>query len=201
VLACAGRAEAHWRETGAGARERAFVIRLHGIGHQLVGDYPAAIVAFREAVELWRTLKSESVDVAIGLNTLADAERVSGDPDTAERDYQEALRIARAIDDREGIAIYIGNLALLALDREDWPGAEALAREALTLAENVGRMELIASSSRRLAKALARQGRKPQALPHARRAVEIFTALRYTELEAARRTLAECETDFIDVEG
>ncbi len=35
VLACADRAEAHWREAQAGARERANAIRLRGIGHEL----------------------------------------------------------------------------------------------------------------------------------------------------------------------
>jgi hypothetical protein len=38
-----------------------------------------------------------------------------------------------------------GNLAALALDREQWAEAESLAREALALAEKVGRQELIAS--------------------------------------------------------
>ena len=60
VLACADRAEAHWREAQAGTRERAVAIRLRGIGHQLAGDYPAAIAAYRKAVELWRTLSFES---------------------------------------------------------------------------------------------------------------------------------------------
>ena len=62
------------------------------------------------------------------------------------------------------------------------------------LAEKVGRKELIAINCYRLAKALARQDRKPEALPHARRAVEIFTALRSPNLEVARRSLAECES-------
>ena len=106
-------------------------------------------------------------DVAIGLNDLADAEHVSGDLEAAERDYREALRIARAVDDHEGVAAYTGNLAALVLDREDWPGAEVLAREALSLSEKIGRQELIASDCHRLAKALVRQGKKVEALPYA----------------------------------
>jgi tetratricopeptide (TPR) repeat protein len=180
VLACADRAEAHWREARTGARERAVAIRLRGIGHEL-------------AEELWRTLGPESLDVAIGLSDLADAEELSGDFAGAERDYTEALRIAKAIDYREIMAGIPVKLASLALDREDWPGAESLARDALALAEKVGRQELIAGVYRCLAKALARQGRKREALPYARRAVDIFTALRSPNLEAARRTLAECE--------
>lgn len=193
VLSCADRAEAHWRESRADTHERAVAIHLRGIGHRLAMDYPAAIADFHEAVKLWRTLNPESNDVATGLTALASAEQLSNDLEAAERDYREALRIAEAVDNREGVAILTGNLAAMALERKDWPGAEALAREALSLAEKVGRKELIASDCRRLAKALAQQGRKTEALPHALRAVEIFTALRYTELEAARMTLAECE--------
>ncbi len=194
VRACADRAEAHWRKAQAGTRERATAIRLHGIGHQLARDYPAAIAAFREAVELRRTLSLESADVAIALNSLASAEKLSGDFDAAERDYREALRISKAVGDREGVAVRTGNLAALSLTRRDWPSAEALAREALSLSEKVGRQELIAEDCRRLAKALARQGRKTEALPLARRAVEIYTALRSPDLEAALQTLAECES-------
>ncbi|HKQ51021.1 MAG TPA: tetratricopeptide repeat protein [Pyrinomonadaceae bacterium] len=194
VLAYADRAEAHWREAQVGLRERAYAIRLRGIGHRLNGDYPDAIAALREATELDRALSPESQDVAISLDALATAEANNGDLDAAERDYREALRISKIVGDREGVAVRTGNLALLALNREDWLGAEALAREALLLAENVGRKELIAGNCRRLAKTLARQGRKAEALPHARRAVEIYAALRSPSLEVAQRTLAECES-------
>ena len=194
VLACSERAETYWQEAQASARERSVAISLRGIGHELAGDYPAAIAAFREAVGLNSSLNLESEDVATVLNDLAGAELVSGDIDAAERDYREALRISKAAGDREGISVRTGNLASVALVREDWPGAEALAREALSRAEKLGRRELIAGNCHRLAIALARQGRKPEALPHAWRAVEIFADLRHPELEKARQTLAECES-------
>ena len=44
----------------------------------------------------------------------------------AEGDYREALRTAKKIAGREGLATYTGNLAELALDRVDWATAEAL---------------------------------------------------------------------------
>ncbi|MEK6258137.1 MAG: DUF4062 domain-containing protein [Planctomycetota bacterium] len=194
VLTSAERAAAHWREAQAGPRERAAVIRLRGIGHQSAKDYPAAIAAYREGVELWRTLGRKSVDVAIGLNDLADAERVSGDYVAAERDYREALRVANAVGYREGIANFTGNLAELALNREDWSSAETLAREALPLAEKLGHQELIAHDCHCLAKALAMQGRHSEGLRYAQRAVDIFTVLRSPHLQAARETLEECET-------
>jgi tetratricopeptide (TPR) repeat protein len=194
VLACADRAEAYWRKAQSSARERAVAIRLRGLGHQLMNDNPAAIAAFREAVELWRSLDHESTDVAIGLNLLANAERMSHDLDSAECHYREAMRIAGAMDYRQGIATYTGNLAALAFDREDWFGAEALAREALPLSEKVGRQELIARDCGYLASALVRQGKKAEARPYAVRAVEIYKRLGSPHLAGVRKILSECES-------
>ncbi len=67
----AGRAAAHWQQANAGARARATAIQLRGEGHRLAKDYPAAIAALREALELLRGLLPRSHDVAIGLNSLA----------------------------------------------------------------------------------------------------------------------------------
>jgi tetratricopeptide (TPR) repeat protein len=193
VLTCADRAEAHWRAAKAGSRERAYAIRLRGFGHHLKKDYPAAIAASREALQLYRSLSAESEDVALALNDLALAEQASGDFEAAERDYREALRVARAVGYAEGVATYTGNLADLALAREDWPEAEKWAREALPLSEKVGRKELIAHDSYVLATALVRQGKATEARPHARRAVDIDTELGSPELAEAEAVLRECE--------
>jgi tetratricopeptide (TPR) repeat protein len=208
VLACADRAEKNWQQAfppgshgQAGIRERAFALRLRGIGHELKKEYPIAIAAYREVAELYRSLAAESADVALALNDLAGAEQHSGNLDATERDSREALRMAHAVGYSEGVAIFTGNLAALALDREHWPQAESLAREALPLAENLGRQELIAADCLRLAKALARQGRGAEGLPHAQRAVEVFTRLGSPDLALAQEVLEECEGKKNEVRG
>jgi len=192
VLACAARAAEHWQK--ATPSLQAAAIRLRGVGHELNKDYPAAIAAYREALDTYRSISPESHDVAIALSDLADAEEANKDYPAAERDYREALRIAKIIKNDELIANYTGNLAELALDREQWAEAESLAREALALAEKIGRQELIASNCHHLAKALLKQNKNlDEALSLSRRAVEIFTRLRSPSLQSAQETLTEIE--------
>jgi len=200
VLDCANRAATHWdqafrpgNDVTVGSRERAIAIHLRGQGHVLKKDYPAAIAAFREVVGLHRTLSAESADVAIALNNLAEVELRSGDFEPAERNFREALRIARAVNDDGAVASLSGNLAMMYLARNDCLSAETLSREALTLSEALGRQELIASDCYRLAETLARQGRGTEGLPYARRALEIFHLLGSPSLAMAHATLAKCE--------
>jgi len=192
VLACADRAAAHWQEARTGADRHATAIRLRGMGHELAGDYPAAVSAYREAIDLTRSVSPKSEAVAGGLSDLADSLRKSGELAEAELHYREALAMAKTLPYPEGVAIYTGNLAWLALDREQWTEADRLFREALKLAEEIGRKELIAWDCCCLAKALARQGRGAEGRRHAERAVVIFTELRSPHLGRAQAVLAEC---------
>lgn len=211
VLACAARAAEHWQNSTP--RNQAIAITLRGYGHKLQEDYPAAITAYSEVVEIHRSISPESDDIALALNDLAGAERMNEDYDSAERNTREALRIAKIRKGDDANASYTSNLAVLASDREQWAEAESLAREALALAEKVGRQELIASDCHRLAKALLMQSRSrfqrdvlsedeqsrqrrnlQEALALSRRAVEIYTRLRKPDsLQNAQVTLAEIE--------
>jgi tetratricopeptide (TPR) repeat protein len=130
VLACATRAAEHWQDSTP--RNKATAIYLRGIGHELNKDYPAAIVAYHEMLEICRSISPESDDVSIALDNLASAEKANKDYSAAERDYREGLRVSRKNKNQEHIATRLGNLAELALDREkqvqNWSRAK---REAL----------------------------------------------------------------------
>lgn len=196
VLACAQRCAEHWRQAQAGTREQAIAIQLRGIGHELQKDSTAARQACDEALALHRAHAPRSRDVAISLNYLADVMRRQGDYPAAASHYREALRLAEENgwqESQESIAICTSNLAALALDQGDAVQAEALAWRALSLAKAVNRQEMIGAICRLLAKALARQGRAEEGLPHAQRAVDVFARLRQPEnLAAAQAALREC---------
>ncbi len=196
VLACADRAKAYSKTGNVGVQEKGVTIQLRGMAHRMKGEYPAAITAYREALDLARSLSAESADVAGALNEIADAEVGSGDYEAAERNYTEALQVALKIGYGEGMVVYMLNLVRLSAIRNDWKAAEILAREALPISEAVGRQDVTASFCCLLAEALLRNGKAAEALPHARRAVESLTKLGHFALTDARATLKECRLAF-----
>jgi tetratricopeptide (TPR) repeat protein len=193
VVACAERASRHWDIAKANARDRAFAVRLRGMGYMLKEDYSAAAASYRDSLAIHRSFSPESEDVAIALADLGAIEHHSGDLPAAERTYREALRVARVVNYTEGVVFVMGNLAELALTANDWSSAEAFASQALPLAEKLGRQELIASNCCRLAAALAANGKEAEGLPYARRALEIYTSLDSPHVGYARAVTQICE--------
>lgn len=192
ALIFADRIESYWQNDNVDAQRRAAIMHLRGEAHALLGNHQAAIDGLCEALQLHQSLSPTSKNVFKIRNSLAGSLRSAGELDKAAQQTMEALGIASRQEHSEGIAACTGNLAELALDRQAWPDAERLAREALALSEPLGHKQLVATDSQRLAKALARQGRGAEGRCHAERAVALFTELRSPDLPEARATLAEC---------
>jgi tetratricopeptide (TPR) repeat protein len=193
VLECADRADAHWNKTEVKASERAVVLRLRGNGHRLAKNYASAIESYRKAREGWATIGRDHVEIALILDALADTERQTGCLSAAAGHYGEALRIAYEVNDKFSITAFKGKLAEVELDLGKFREARVLAKDALAESERLGRLELIAENCHRLAKAFLRDRIASESLPHARRAVDIFTRLGSPDLADAQATLAECE--------
>lgn len=194
VLACAKRAEGHWKKGGAGIgeRERATALRLRGLGLRLQGKYREALTAFHEARKLFHKSNPGSQDMGVVISDVAGVERLLGNHEFALNNYREALRLARKVGHKEGVATYIGHLAEMELIRENWTKAGGFARKALKLSQELGRQELIAENSSRLAMSLARRGRAAKGLPFAEEAVRIFQRLLSPDLADALLALREC---------
>ncbi len=168
VLRWADRAAAHWQAAAGPARERAVAIRLRGLGHQLAKDYAAAIAAYQEALALcarstrrawtWRSASTTSPGPS-GL-------RATPRPPSATTAKPCASRARSTTSD--GCRLSPATWPSWRWTGAQWPEAERLAREALALAEKLGRAELVGSDCYRIAEALLRQGRPAEALPFAR---------------------------------
>lgn len=193
VIESANRALAYWNTAKADAGDRAAAIRLRGLGHYLKQEYKTAIAAHKEALKLWQTLPTHIQHLAVGTSDLAGAEMADEQLDAAELHFREALRIANAINDISGVAAYTGSLVTVAINRGEWNKAEALAREAVILAEKVHRKDLIAIDYCLLAHALLRQEKYSEAIKPAQRALGI--CIQYNlenEAERSRAILSEC---------
>jgi tetratricopeptide (TPR) repeat protein len=193
VVATANRAALHWQQVTLGVRERAFAIHLRGLGHKIRKEYSAAIAALSEALDLYRADSPENKSVVSALNEIGEVKRLTKDYVGAELDCREALRMASKIDCVEGIAGSTGNLAKLALDREQWKNAEELALKAWGLAAKSDRQDFMAEANLCVAKAYMRQDRFNEALPFARQAVQLCARLYSPDLAEAERALTECE--------
>lgn len=194
VLSAAARAEIHWINLNDAVVEKAHAIRLRGLGLKLDKQYSGAREAFQRSLELLRTMPGETEDLAIVMNSLGEVERASRNFEAADLAYNEALEVASKIEYQEGVGIIKTNRVALALEREDFKSAEQLALDALIAAETLGRQELIASTCQLLAKALARQGRPLEGLPHAERALAICLKLQKPDLlVAAQAAVEECK--------
>lgn len=186
------RAAEHWKDAPATSSGPGLAAHLRGLGYKLKGNYNAAIDSHEAALDHARRISPDSRQVAISLADLADAALSSGDSDVAERDLRDALRISKAIGDDQVIAGCMTRLARVVLHKTDCFAAESLAREALTASEELGRKEFIADNCHVLAKCLVAQGKIAEALPYARKAVEIYEPLDSPKLPNARETLREC---------
>ena len=200
VLKYADRAEKYWRELKASKvflMEKPYLSYLRGIGYKLEKDYPKAVEAINEALAIWKTTNPEGIEVATALNSLGETqmdieESLNGglDYEAAKKNINDALQLAIKNDYKEGIVVYKGNLAKLALKQYEWAVAEDMATDALKLAEEIGQQDEIARQNLHLATAYLNLGYSgTRGLVCSRKAVEIFTRLRHKELPEAKAAL------------
>jgi non-specific serine/threonine protein kinase len=93
-------------------------------------EYSAARRDAEECADLSREL-GLSVELGGALTILGLASRAEGDLDKAEGHQQEALQIAQQVEDHEGVARGLNNLALYASSRGDHERARTLLEEAV----------------------------------------------------------------------
>lgn len=111
------------------------------------------------------------------LNGAGNLAYIQGDYETAQTCHDEALRIAREIDDRPGVASAINNLALIAQARGDYARARSMYEEALAINRALGHRVFEAINLNNLGGVVQEIGDLPLARSLQEQSLAIFSSL------------------------
>lgn len=194
ILACAKRADRYFKGQRLDDSIQSYVLRIHGLANLSAGRTSDALLVFRKALKLERTISSISNDVVTALSDVALALAAADELDEADIFLQQGLEMAKTLNNWEAVCALTSSLAGTALDRNSWSEAELLARESLEVADRIGHKHLAAAACMKLADSLIGLDRGAEGRPYAERAVSLFAELRSSELASARMTLNACQT-------
>lgn len=107
---------------------------LHNLGHDcwLQADFASAEKHHLEALALRRE-HGDTAGMAHSYNCLGSVAWTRGAPAPAQQYWAQNLTLSHAAQDESGVAAALLNLALIALDAEEWDRAQALSEEALMI--------------------------------------------------------------------
>lgn len=199
VLACALRAEKYWKNSGP--NQKASALRLRGLSYELDKNYSAAKSMYMQSIKLWKSKLSTKSLVSMAYIDLGGIEEVTGNYKAALDDFNRALDLARKNKDLDLVASSLSCLAGLAEKKREWEKAKSLAKEALTLAEKIGRQELIASTCHTIANSLYEEGLYVEGLPYIQRAAEIYTRVKNKDLQEVLNSLNEYQAKLLNLEN
>lgn len=160
-----------------------YVLRWEGIQARVRGEFDHAETCLQAVLRHCRA-HSTPRQVATTLNDLGGVASDRQDYDRAAVYYQQARFQARGL--REETACATLNLGLTAFYRGEVSLAKQRLEEGLAIAEDIHRRDLIAEGRLRLARVLAHDGQKDEALSLATQALAIFERLQHTSLESTR---------------
>ncbi len=150
-----------------------------GLRHE-TGDLDGAIADQREGLEMFRALRGDDAQAAVGWTNLGVLHRTVGNLEAADSAFAEALRLhaGRTPEGATPVIALLTEYANLLSTRGETARADSLYRLAVSraeAAENGGRLLLVVLAN--LAQHRRRSGDAEGALVHARRSVEVAEAL------------------------
>lgn len=146
------------------------------LGHKALGESEAALDALDRVLSSARDLKDPGLEAAAH-DQRGTIQALEGDSNSAQADYERAVRLYEAQEDALGLATVKDHLATLVAERGDYAAAEALRLEAIALFEKLGDEHELAVVWTNLAALYVEMGAYEQAWDYAQQAHAIFERL------------------------
>jgi tetratricopeptide (TPR) repeat protein len=141
------------------------------------GDIEQATVLMTTAMENYKQLSGDGGDLPHFMNNLGELAEQQGDLATARSWYQQALDIRRRQNHLPYIAADLLSLGKVVFATGDYAGAQAYYTESLGLAQECGRVDVIARVCYGIASLESIQNQRDSAESHARQALDLFRRL------------------------
>ncbi|HMI32365.1 MAG TPA: protein kinase [Candidatus Limnocylindrales bacterium] len=153
------------------------IFNLRQMGNVVVQTNPKESIRYQEeSVDLARQVGDKHSE-AHGLNSLAIAFQLDGNPDKAMATFAESLQLNRERGDRLNEAMVLGNMAGLYSIGGDLGTAERTAKESMAIAKEIGAISVLPTSQATLAEICLRGGRDAEARVWVRTAVETMQSM------------------------
>ncbi len=146
-----------WNEDWDGAGLRNSLLTNRAIARAGAGDLPGALNGFREVLVLAQR-EGNDQDIDDAYTNLGVLKSMLNELDSSEYFNRAALNAARGKGNKERMARQFGNLASVAIDRNDARGAIVLLDSALLMATEEGELSLQADIRYRLSEAYQKLG-------------------------------------------
>jgi serine/threonine protein kinase/tetratricopeptide (TPR) repeat protein len=157
--------------------KHALIFNLRQMGNATVQTNPGEAKKYHEeSVQLARQLGDKHGE-AHGLNSLAIAYQLDGDPEKAMATFAQSLELNRERGDRLNQAMVLGNMAGLYSVKGELEIAERTAKESMAIAKEIGAISVLPTSQTSLAEICLRQGRDADARMWARTATETWRSM------------------------
>jgi tetratricopeptide (TPR) repeat protein len=113
--------------------EAALALMTEGITKTASTGDPAGVEEVRVALQKFRELR-DAYGIGLTLTALGEGARLSGEPEKAQRYFEEALGCMRSVGNTYWTGAVLQNLAHVRMQLKNWPDAVSLLKEALELA-------------------------------------------------------------------
>ena len=172
--------------------DRAYALRMRALLAQKKKEYVTAEQTMQRALEMWETEKGD-FDISVGLHELADFAYERGELKIANAYYQRTLELSVKMNDQESLAAVYGSLGNLYLDRQQVAQAREQFEKELQFADEIGRVDLVASAKFGLARIARLEGNTDRALKLATEAKIILQGMQKALLKDVLTFITELQ--------